>query len=173
MIDGGFVKRLKGLTLGALSVFLLLTLLSGQVSAADEATVEVGITPNPLAVSVFAPSEVIEGKQFEVTAQIQNLGGGDIESTVATIHLDETGLSLVGKQEAEKKIGKIKPNKVKTVDWRVKAVEADNYIIIVSVSGRGATGDLTVQDSIMVTVIERPRRFLDLFQRWYQLFIGG
>ena len=180
MIDRGVVKRLKGLTLGmgrlsrwALLVFFSLFLLSGQVSAADEGTIEVGIIPNPLAVSVFAPGEVIKGEHFTVSTRIENLGDGKIEKTVAAIHLDGKGLSL-GKQKAEKRIGKLQPHEVITVDWRVKAVEAGYYyIVLVSVSGRGIAGDLTAQDSVVVTVKERRGGFFSFFQGWYQVFTGG
>ena len=153
MIDRDFVKRLKWLTLGTLLVFLSSSLLSGQVRAADEASVEVGITPNPLAVSVFAPSEVIKGDDFTVSAQIKNLGDEEIKETVASIHLDNNGLSL-DKKEVENQIGMIQSREMITVDWSVKVVETGVYIILVSVSGRGVTGDLTAQDTVIVTVNE-------------------
>lgn len=178
LIDRGIVKRLKGLSLGvgnlsrwALFVFLLVTLLSGQVRAAEEGTVEVSITPNPLAVSVFAPDKVVEGRHFTVRVQIQNLGDGKIRNTVATIHLDEEGLSL-GRQKPERHVGAIGPHKVRTVRWRVKAVETGNYIVLVSVLGKGITGDLTAQDSITVTVKERGR-FFNFLQRWYEVLVGS
>ncbi len=135
----------------ALLVFLLLTLFSGQVSAADEGTVEVGITPNPLTVSVFAPNEVVKKDHFTVSAQIQNLGDEKIRKTVATIHFDKKGLSL-GKQKAKQRIGIIRPHEVITVDWSVKAVKTGIYIILVSVSGKGVADDLTAQDTVIVTV---------------------
>ena len=73
----------------ALLMCLSLSLLSGQASAAEEGTVTVGITPNPLAVSVFAPDEVIKGRHFIVQAKVQNLGDENIEEVIATIHLYE------------------------------------------------------------------------------------
>ena len=153
----------------AFLVFLLLSLLPGRASAAEEGTIKVGITPNPLAVSVSAPDEVIKDRHFTVRAEIQNRGDEKIEKAVATIHLSEEGLSL-GKRKAEKRVGTIPPHKVKTVRWRVKAIETGNYIVLVSVSGTGAPGELTAQDSVTVTVEERRRRFFDFFQRWYELF---
>ncbi len=153
----------------AFLVFLLLSLLSEQASAAEEGTIKVGITPNPLAVSVFAPEEVIKDRHFTVRARIQNLGDEKIKEAVATIHLNEKGLSL-GKRKAERHVGTIPPHKVKTVRWTVKAIETGNYIVIVSVSGEGAPGELTAQDNVMVTVKERRRPFFDFFRRWYELF---
>ena len=69
----------------ALLMFLSLFLLSGQASAAEEGTVTVDITPNPLTVSVFAPSEVIKNRQFIVSAQIQNHSDGKIDDIVSDL----------------------------------------------------------------------------------------
>ena len=153
-------------------VFLTLFLLSGQASAAEEGTVKVGITPNPLTVSVFAPTEVIQQRHFIVRARIQNLGDEKIKEAVATIHLYKEGLSL-GRRKAEKHVGTIPPHRVRTVTWAVEAIETGNYFVVVSVSGQGAPGELTAQDSVMVTVIERHRRFFDFFRRWWRYFFGG
>lgn len=152
-------------------VFLILFLFQGQVNATEEGTVQIGLTPNPLTVEVFAPAEIYKDRRFIVRAQIQNLGDERITGAVATIHFDKKGLRLSG-QKPERRIGTIAPHRIKFATWSFKAIKKGNYIILVSVTGNGITGELTAQDTIMVTVKERPHRFFDFFRDWWRRFFG-
>lgn len=152
-------------------VFLVLFLFQGQVNAAEEGTVQIGLTPNPLTVEVFAPAEVYKDRRFIVRAYIWNLGDERITRAVATIHFDKKSLSLGGRKP-EQQIGTIPPHRIKFVTWSVEAKKMGNYIILVSVTGNGITGELTAQDTVMVTVEERHQRFFNFFRDWWRRFFG-
>ncbi len=152
-------------------VFLALFLFQGQVSAAEEGTIQIGLTPNPLKVKVIAPNVVYKDSHFLVRAYIWNFGDDRITRAEATIHYDKKGLSLHG-HKPNRRIGTIPPHRIKIVTWSLQAKKKGDYIIMVTVSGHGTTGELTAEDTTMVEVRDHHRRFFDFFWRWWKRFFG-
>ena len=138
----------------------------GSVHAEDEDVVTVGIIPNPLEVSVSAPSNVKDNKNFAVKTEINNLGDDPVGELIATIYLDESGLSLL-EQEKEIYIGTMLPHRKNKVDWVVHSEEPGTYVILVEVRGEVVSGTIISQDSVITTVKESKNRFLNFFQWWY------
>ena len=153
-----------------LLVLLVPLLLPGYVGAAEEGTVQVGLTPNPLTVLITAPEEVEKDKFFTVRAQVGNVSGDRIRNCTAAIHLDNSGLRLRGQNE-ERRIGTIPPHQERNVVWVVEARREGNYVVLVTAEGQGTTGELTAQDSVMIEVKER-YPWWHFFWRWWWRFFG-
>lgn len=143
-----------------ISVFVLAVLLSTAVlpsstQASFLDVIRALVAINPLEVEVSAPSLVETNRVFRVEALVTNKGEERISQTTAEIFLPE-GVVLA-RRNATQNAGAISGGRTKTIRWSVKAEQAGNYGISVSVSGQvrgssvsadGNTVIVTVQDDL-------------------------
>jgi hypothetical protein len=110
---------------------------------------------NPLEIEVSAPSEVEAGSIFRVQAKVINGGEEKVEEAKAEIFLP-AGLSLRGRGAAQN-IGVIQGGKNRKADWRVRADNAGNYIIVVSASGKLKGETISADGNKVVKVTDKEK----------------
>lgn len=105
------------------------------------------VRPNPLEVSISAPSGVTVGQWFDVSADITNLGQDTITKTIATLNTP-TEFQVKGQR---KKIGNLASHETKTVTWQVKANASGNFVITAEATGNLAGETISASDSTLIT----------------------
>ena len=144
-------------TIGVIAIGLLLFAAPDFGSAhAQSGVVTATVRPNPLKVSVSAPSSVTVGQWFDISADVTNLGNLTITSTVATIS-SSTGLTVKG---PKKKIGNLVGGPTKTVTWRAKANSSGAFVIQVEATGNLAGEQISSSDSLNISAAGSLGHFL-------------
>lgn len=158
-----------------LIIFVLIILIGKEFlfnqALSSTGTVTATVSVNPLLIEAKArPKSVFVEKNFQVRAQIKNLGTNPLDDVMATIYLP-SGLLLLS--DENQYLGEIKAGRKKIASWKVKGQEAGEYIITVSVSGIDtATNELiTNESSTMVEVKNKPKGGLSiLFDFFIKMF---
>ena len=144
----------KGLIIGVLVLAMALCPPGNGVAYAD-GVITATVRPNPLSVTVSsAPSTVFVGHRFQIKARIENLGAEQISEAVATIHLPDSGVTLLS-STAEQSLGTIRKQRI--AHWRLQADAVGSYIVQVSVTGQDEAGYLIAKEgSTLVEVRKAP-----------------
>lgn len=143
-------------TLAIITISLFLMAANLGPAHAQSGVVSITVRPNPLKVSVFAPSGVSVGQWFEIKADITNLGSTTITKAMVTIN--SPGEVVVKGQK--KRIGNLAGDQTETVTWRAKANSAGNFVIQVEAAGNLAGEQISSSDSTVVSVAESFAFFL-------------
>ena len=119
--------------------------------ASISSVITVRVMINPLEINTSTLDEIEINKTFIVTAEITNKGPEKIENAKGEIFLAQ-GLVLV-KGHAIQEMGTIPAeSENKQVVWSVRAEEAGEYIISVSVSGELGDETVEAEDSALVKI---------------------
>lgn len=132
--------------LGVIAASLLFVTASFGSVYAQSSVVTATVRPNPLVVSVSAPSSVIVGSWFDISADVANLGDQTITGTTATVN-SPTEVTV---KSPKKKVGNLTASQTKTVTWRAKANSAGTFVIQVDASGNLAGEQISSSDSTIV-----------------------
>ncbi len=116
---------------------LLLAAHTLAASEGQEGVVTATIKVNPLLVSLTVPGEpVAVGQRFTVQARGENRGEGRIRRVTATLQLP-AGLEMRG--PATRSLGTLGPLRSRSTEWRLEAVQAGSFVLMVTASGVDAS----------------------------------
>lgn len=118
-------------------------------------TITATVTVNPLLVKVKAvPKTAIVEKDFQVSAEIKNLGESILNDVTASIYLPP-GLILLSDQNQY--LGEIESDRKKVASWKARGQEAGAYVMISSVSAINASSgeSITHEASAMVAIKDK------------------
>ena len=133
---------------------LLLAANTLVASEGQEGVVTATIKVNPLLVSLTVPGEAVAvGERFTVQAHGENQGEGRIRRATATLHLP-TGLEMRG--PATRSLGTLGPLGSRSTAWRLQAVEAGSFVLMVTASGTDASdgSSVTSESGAKVVTVE-------------------
>lgn len=145
------------------SLLILAVFGAGSVHA-QSGVVTATVRPNPLEVTVSAPSTVTVGQWFDISADIANLGDQTITGTTATIHSPQE-VAIKGGQK--KKVGDLSGGLTKTVTWRAKATSTGSFVIQVEATGSLAGEQISSSDTTIISSV------VSLGHRLLQLIFGA
>lgn len=140
--------------LAVLLGLLLAVPASGAESAGAGATLTAWVRPNPLKVTLRAPRSAGVGESFRVQATLENLGSSRVRDVAVQLHLDTRGLRVLGKVRQHR--GVLWGRDRVTVEWRVRPLEAGEFLVLASATAREA-GDgpaLTAESEALVVTVE-------------------
>lgn len=151
-------------TLGVIiaSLVLFVAASTGIVNA-QSSVVTATVRPNPLKVSVSAPSTVVVGQWFDISADIANLGDQTITGTTATVN-SPTEVTV---KSPKKKVGNLTASQTKTVTWRAKATSTGSFVIQVEATGSLAGEQISSSDTTIISSA------VSLGHRLLQLIFGA
>jgi len=126
--------KIKHFKSGLLAL-LLISALALPTSAQDSqiiGTVSVALE-TPLTLELSSRSSVFIGQNFNIKAELNNIGQNDVDGIILSLDLP-VGLDLI-KDDLNQDIGTVKAGKKKIVNWRVRGSELGNYVVQVQASG--------------------------------------
>lgn len=127
--------------------FLILSVFGAGSAHAQSGVVSATVRPNPLKVSVLAPSSVVVGQWFDISADVANLGDDPITQTIVTLNSPRE----IKVKATREKIGNLAAHQTTTVIWQAKANVAGNFIITVEASGKLLGEPISSSDSAAIT----------------------
>lgn len=119
-------------------------------------TITATVTVNPLLVKAKAVQKTaFVEKDFQVRAEIKNLGESILNDVTASIDLPP---DLILLSDQDQYLGEIKGGRKKVASWEVRGQAAGEYIMIISVSAFNASSgeSITHEASAMVAIKDKP-----------------
>lgn len=134
-------------TLGIIAISLLLFGVAGFKSVfAQTSVISATVRPNPLEVSVSAPSSVVVGQWFNISADVSNLSDDLITQTIVILNSPPE----IKIKAARKKINNLAAHQTTTVSWQAKANAAGDFIITAEASGKLLGEPISSSDSTSI-----------------------
>jgi len=145
-------------TLGVIAASLLLFVAAGAgIVHAQSGTVTATVRPNPLEVSVSAPSPVAVGQWFDISADVSNLGSERIRQTVATLN---TPSELQVRGNNRKGLGNLGSGQTKIARWQARVNTSGNFVVQVEASGNLAGEQISASDTQPISAVGSLGHFL-------------
>ena len=167
--------KIKHLKFGLLAVLLIsaVALLASAAIDGPESqligTVSVALE-TLLILELSSRSRVVIGQNFNLKAELNNIGQNDVDEVVLSLDLP-AGLDLI-RDDLNQGIGTLRAGKKKTVNWRIRGLELGNYVVQVQANGIEQGSNETVEAVASQAVEVRQKRLFDSlflsFSNWFR-----
>lgn len=166
------IKHFKFSLLGLLLISTVALPASAAVDGPESqiiGTVSVAME-TPLILELSSRSRVFIGQNFNLKAELNNIGQNDVDEVTITLDLP-VGLDLI-RGDLNQDIGTLRAGKKKTVNWRIRGLELGNYVIQVQASGIEQDSEDQAEASASQAVEVRQKRLFDSlflsFSNWFR-----
>lgn len=150
----------KTIKLGLLGL-LLISAVALPASAQESqiiGTVSVALE-TPLTLELSSRSRVFITQNFNLKAELNNIGQNDVDEIVLSLDLP-VGLDLI-RGDLNQGIGTLRAGKKKIVNWRIRGSELGNYVVQVQANGIEQNSGETVEAVASQAVEVRQKRLFD------------